>query len=146
MTVAAKTTTPQRARKPADSPATDQARPTAPAVDERLVKDLAEAFRLFSGKTRLRVLFLLMRNDELHVRALCSHLGQSQPAVSHHLAMLREAGLIEARRDGKHSFYRIVPDAFGRLLDRFFDAIPDRDERLEFFGYELNYRPPVRPK
>ena len=43
----------------------------------------------------------------------CQRLGQSQPAVSHHLAFLRVSGLIELRREGKHNFYSVRTDHFG---------------------------------
>src|SRR5688572_24640322 len=78
-------------------------------VSDSAVKDLVKVFKLLSDETRLRILLYLTRQDELHVRALCDILGQSQPAVSHHLALLRVAGLIESRREGKHNFYRVLP-------------------------------------
>ena len=85
---------------------------TLEAVPEDTIRDMVQLFKLLSDETRLRILFFLRRQDELHVRALCELLSQSQPAVSHHLALLRVAGLIEARRDGKHNFYRILPRRF----------------------------------
>ena len=74
-------------------------------LPDQLEQDLVQTFKLLSDETRLRVLMYLMREGELHVTALCERLDQSQPAVSHHLALLRVAGLIAARRDGKHNFY-----------------------------------------
>jgi ArsR family transcriptional regulator len=47
-------------------------------------------------------------------------LKQSQPAVSHHLALLKMAGLIECRRDGKHNFYHIMPKRFQQYLETVF--------------------------
>ena len=79
----------------------------APQLPEQLEKDLVQVFKLLSDETRLRILLYLTQQGELHVTALCDRLGQSQPAVSHHLALLRVAGLIEARRDGKHNFYHV---------------------------------------
>ena len=61
-----------------------------------------------SDPTRLQVL-LLLSEKERNVSELCSDLGtQSQPAVSHHLALLRHGRLIEPRRDGKHNFYGLT--------------------------------------
>src|SRR5690349_13636895 len=74
------------------------------------VRDIAQMFKLLSDETRLKILYFLARNGELHVTDLCSNLGQSQPAVSHHLALLRVSGLIEARRDGKHNYYSVQTD------------------------------------
>ena len=81
-------------------------------VPDYVVKDLVKVFKLLSDETRLRVQLYLTQDRELHVRALCELLDQSQPAVSHHLALLRVAGLIESRREGKHNYYHILPDRF----------------------------------
>ena len=81
------------------------------------LKDAAASFKLLSDETRLRVLSLLIHQGELNVRTLCQQLDQSQPAVSHHLALLREAGLIRARRDGKHNFYRCLPEKMDSFMD-----------------------------
>src|SRR5262245_23834139 len=69
-----------------------------PSLPDSVAKDLVQLFKLFADETRLRILYFLMQREELNVRALCSLLKQSQPAVSHHLALLRVAGLIECRR------------------------------------------------
>jgi ArsR family transcriptional regulator len=112
-----------------------------PELAESTVKDFVSIFKLLSDETRLRILFYLTQRDELHVRALCSLLGQSQPAVSHHLALLRVAGLIEPRRSGKHNFYHLLPQRFQDLLDTLFASIPEQDRRLRFENYVLSYSP-----
>jgi ArsR family transcriptional regulator, arsenate/arsenite/antimonite-responsive transcriptional repressor len=80
---------------------------TESAASEKAIREIANVFTLLSDETRLRILSYLAQDEELHVSALCERLGQSQPAVSHHLALLRVSGLIEPRRDGKHVFYRV---------------------------------------
>ena len=94
-------------------------------------KELVSIFKLLADETRLRVLMNLMRERELHVSALCDRLDQSQPAVSHHLALLRCAGLIEARRDGKHNFYSVRRQHFHKVMGYLFNSITD-DEASEF--------------
>jgi ArsR family transcriptional regulator, arsenate/arsenite/antimonite-responsive transcriptional repressor len=113
----------------------------APDVSDSTVKDLVKVFKLLSDETRLRILLYLMRQKELHVRALCELLGQSQPAVSHHLALLRVAELIEPRREGKHNFYRILPARFEQVLDTLFAAVPKQDRSIRFEDYVLSYAP-----
>jgi ArsR family transcriptional regulator len=112
-----------------------------PELAESTIKELSSIFKLLSDETRLRILFYLTQRDELHVRALCKLLDQSQPAVSHHLALLRVAGLIEPRRSGKHNFYRLLPHRFQELLDTLFSKIPEQDRRLRFENYVLSYAP-----
>ena len=48
---------------------------------------LAGLFKLLADETRLRIIYFLLQKDEINVRTFCGLLGQSQPAVSHHLAM-----------------------------------------------------------
>lgn len=91
--------------------------------DFRALHELAGAFKLLSDETRLRVLSLLIEFNELNVRSLCDRLQQSQPAVSHHLALLRSAGMIKVRRDGKHNYYRCVPEAIDSVLRRTHERI-----------------------
>ena len=60
-----------------------------------------------SDATRLQVI-LILSEGERHVGALSENLGQSQPAVSHHLALLRHGGIISPRRQGKNNFYSLT--------------------------------------
>src|SRR5262249_23606950 len=60
-----------------------------------------------SDPTRLQVI-LLLAEGERHVGDLCAQLGQSQPAVSHPLALLRHGGIIAPRRQGKNTFYGLT--------------------------------------
>lgn len=112
-----------------------------PELSQQLEKDLVQVFKLLSDETRLRILLYLAREGELHVTALCDRLGQSQPAVSHHLALLRVAGLIEARRDGKHNFYSIKKNHFHRIIEELFSSIsnPETDE-LQFDEFTLTHK------
>ncbi len=99
------------------------------ALPAEATKDLVRLFKLLADATRLRILHFLVQQDELHVRALCDLLRQSQPAVSHHLSLLRMAGLIESRRQGKHNFYRLAPSGFQGALALVEGAMPQWRQR-----------------
>lgn len=87
------------------SKASKQAAAARPSAEIRRVADL---LKQVSDPTRLQVLMLL-NEKERNVSELCADLGtQSQPAVSHHLALLRHGRLIEPRRSGKHNFYGLT--------------------------------------
>lgn len=76
-------------------------------------------FRAFSDRTRLRILNLLL-GGELCVCEIVEVLKMPQPKVSRHLAYLRKAGLVEARKDGYWSYYRLAAprsDFHQKLLD-----------------------------
>ena len=69
--------------------------------------DLERFFQALGDKTRLRLLNL-MGDREICVCYFVEILGQPQPKISRHLAYLRNAGIVAARRDGKWMHYRIV--------------------------------------
>jgi ArsR family transcriptional regulator, zinc-responsive transcriptional repressor len=78
-------------------------------ADQRLKQAQRAAILLkqVSDPTRLQVI-LMLDEGEKHVGALCDVLSQSQPAVSHHLALLRHGGIIAPRRQGKNNFYALT--------------------------------------
>ena len=102
--------------------------PALGPLGESTAQNLVQLFKLLSDETRLKILHFLMQKDELNVRTLCKLLKQSQPAVSHHLALLKDAGVIECRRDGKHNFYHLVPKRCQQFLDMVF-AVTDNQVR-----------------
>jgi ArsR family transcriptional regulator len=107
------------------------------AAFDRSLDRLTQLFRILAEPTRLRILYLLLEAHECHVRALCDSLGQSQPAVSHHLAQLRLAGLIECRRQGKHNFYRLTTRAIEELLARLLDDSNSASGRIRLGRFTL---------
>ncbi len=112
-----------------------------PNVSDELVTNLVGLFKLLSDETRLRILYYLTQKNELHVRALCDLLHESQPAVSHHLALLRVAGLIERRREGKHNYYGLRTRQFSKLLDMLFATMPEGCSRIRLDDYLLTHSP-----
>jgi len=92
------------------------------ALSDAAARDLVQLFKLLADETRLRIMHYLMQISEMNVRTFVGLLGQTQPAVSHHLAMLREAGMIECRRSGKHNFYHLVRTRCEALLQIAFSS------------------------
>lgn len=72
--------------------------------------DMERFFVALSDRTRLRILNLI-GNDEVCVCFFVEVLEEGQPKISRHLAYLRRAGLVAARRDGKWMHYRIITPA-----------------------------------
>ncbi len=64
-----------------------------------------------SDPTRLQVITLLSEREH-HVGGLCDQFDMSQPAVSHHLALLRHGGIVERRRQGKNNFYTLTDTGY----------------------------------
>jgi len=95
-------------------------------LEQAAAQELVVLFKLLADETRLRILHYLMQKPELNVRTFVGLLGQTQPAVSHHLALLREAGVLQCRRDGKHNFYRLTAKRCQTFLDTAFGNVVDR--------------------
>ena len=76
------------------------------------LEEAAELFNLASNSTRLKILFLLERLEELCVCDLAEMLDVSVSAISQHLAKLRAYGLTATRRDAQTIYYRLTEHAF----------------------------------
>jgi len=107
-------------------------------ISDRTVSSLVQYFKLLADDSRLRILLTLAREGETHVSALCQMLGQSQPAVSHHLTLLRMSGLVGYRRDGKFNFYRMDASLLGDMLERLF-ADTGKSSQLNFGEFTLTF-------
>ncbi len=72
----------------------------------------ANLLKHVSDPTRLQIVTLLSEREH-HVGGLCDQFNMSQPAVSHHLALLRHGGIVERRRLGKNNFYTLTDTGYG---------------------------------
>ncbi len=97
---------------------------TVDAVDRRAE---AALFKALGDPHRLTMLATLARaDDEVCVCDFTSALPLNQPTVSHHLKILRDAGLVTCERRGTWVYYRLAPDAHERLSGALRSAIPER--------------------
>ena len=92
------------------------AKPKGGLPSQKVLHDAAEMFKKLGDPTRLAILHML-KDGEMSVSDICARLDQSQPAVSHHLALLKHAYVVRDRRDGKRNFYRLVNAAVGRQIE-----------------------------
>ena len=74
-------------------------------------------FRTLADPSRRAIFERLCREGELTVGALTAQAGISQPAVSKHLGLLRQAGLVRDRHEGRQTHYRADPEALAPLAD-----------------------------
>jgi ArsR family transcriptional regulator, arsenate/arsenite/antimonite-responsive transcriptional repressor len=88
----------------------------AGVLDDGDADRLAGAFKVLADPVRLRLLSLVAsRPDGVCACEVVEPLGRSQPTVSHHLKVLREAGLLESERRGPWVWYRVVPERVAAL-------------------------------
>jgi len=79
------------------------------AVEDRIFRALADP--------RRRAIFESLSRGEASVGDLTARFDISQPAISQHLAALKDAGLVRGRREGRHVFYRVEPRGMEPLID-----------------------------
>src|SRR6478672_6574420 len=92
---------------------------------------ILKSLRLAADPNRLRVL-LLLEQEELSVAELQEVLSKGQSQISTHLAQLKQAGLVDDRRMGKNSFYRLTaPAELMEVLRQAAGEVPEVDEDSE---------------
>jgi DNA-binding transcriptional ArsR family regulator len=74
-------------------------------------------FRTLADPTRRTIFERLCCEGEQTVGALTTHAGVSQPAVSKHLGVLKQAGLVRDRHEGRQTHYSALPGALAPLID-----------------------------
>ena len=82
---------------------------SAALVEDRIFQALADPNR--------RAIFESLTRGEAAVKDLTARFDISQPAVSQHLALLKDAGLVKGRRDGRYVYYRVKPRGIKPLVD-----------------------------
>jgi DNA-binding transcriptional ArsR family regulator len=97
--------------------------------------DVAEnmIFQALADPSR-RAIFEALTRGEASVKELTAHFAISQPAVSQHLAILKDAGLVNSRREGRRVYYRVEPRGMQPLIDwiaHYRAFWTERVERLE---------------
>lgn len=68
--------------------------------------DLNKFFKAISDQNRVRIMELL-KDKELNVSQICEHFDMQQPSVSHHLNILKNAGIVASSKRGKEVYYRL---------------------------------------
>ncbi|HET7567360.1 MAG TPA: metalloregulator ArsR/SmtB family transcription factor [Gaiellaceae bacterium] len=89
--------------------------PTTRPLERVEAETLADTFKALADPARVQIVNRLAQADEVCVCDLNAALDLAQPTVSHHLRVLREAGLVESTRRGTWAFYRLRPDAIAAL-------------------------------
>src|SRR5438309_9591473 len=89
--------------------------PDVEPLDRSASERLATRFKALADRTRVATVNSLSAADEVCVCNLTATFDLSQPTISHHLRILREAGLVESTRRGTWSYYRLVREAIDAL-------------------------------
>ena len=84
----------------------------------------AQLFKYLSDPTRVRIFWLLSHEEECVIN-LAALLEMSSPAVSHHLRVLKDSGLLSSRREGREVYYRAADTPQSRLLHEMIEQVMD---------------------
>ena len=97
------------------------------------VRELSRQLRALASRSRLEILQLLAAEEAMTVTELREKVRISQPLLSWHLSILRRAGLVDARKDGRQVYYAINRDGFRQVaqnLDDLLGSEPDAEAAL----------------
>ena len=86
------------------------------SIDADTAQHLADLFKTHGDPTRIKILSLLTKTEEMRVYDIADSLTMGQSAISHQLRVLRSARLVKFRRDGKEVLYSIDDDHVMKLL------------------------------
>ena len=86
------------------------------SIDADTAQHLADLFKTLGDPTRIKILSLLTKTEEMRVYDIADSLTMGQSAISHQLRELRSARLVKFRRDGKEVLYSIDDDHVMKLL------------------------------
>jgi len=92
-------------------------------IGEEELGRILNVLSVITDKTRMKILFLLMENEEMCICELSSLLGITRSAVSQHLSILKEMSLLSSRKDGKFVYYSIKNKNIRKLLLNFKEFI-----------------------
>jgi len=110
-----------------------------PEVSEDTLEELTKVFKMLSDQHRLKIVLTLAQKGPMNVGDLTKLVGQTQPAVSHHLTLMRIVGLVAYDRRGKHNYYYLASDHLRDLFEQFFAEVGNKQQVLTFDEFKLTY-------
>lgn len=118
----------------------DQGIPQVPLAD-KTIENLSLVMKMLADKGRLKMLLALAQEGEVNVSALCELVGQSQPAVSHHLTLMRMTGIVGYVRDGKTNRYYLDSEFLRELLEKLFRESGNSEQQIDLKDFSLSFEP-----
>ncbi|MBF4693078.1 ArsR/SmtB family transcription factor [Fusibacter ferrireducens] len=91
-------------------------------LENDMASSVADIFKVFGDPTRIKILYLLI-TSELCVQAISSSLDMTQSAISHQLRVLKQAGLVKNRKEGKVVYYSLDDDHVLTILTQGIDHV-----------------------
>ena len=89
------------------------------------IGDMCDFFKILVDPTRLKILLLIDNNTTMCVNDIASKLEMTKSAVSHQLALLRQARLISSKKEGKEVFYSLQDDHIKTVVETAFEHVTE---------------------
>jgi len=109
-------------------------------VSDETVKQLSTLFKMLADESRLKIVLALVQQGRMHVKALGDIVKQTQPAVSHHLTLMRIARVVDYDRVGKNNYYYLASDQILLLIQRFFNDAGNDSLTVECEDFDLAFK------
>lgn len=87
------------------------------SVDDEAAESLAAMFKALADPARVKILSMLLNADEVCACDMSDGIGKTAGTTSHHLKLLRDAGLVTGDRRGTWIYYRLVPERLAAIRD-----------------------------
>jgi ArsR family transcriptional regulator, arsenate/arsenite/antimonite-responsive transcriptional repressor len=91
--------------------------PSTPSVADDAAEALALIFKALADPARVKIMSMLLNADEVCACDVATGIGRTAATASHHLKLLREAGLVTGEKRGTWIFYRVVPARLSAIGD-----------------------------
>ena len=91
---------------------------------DELLQDLGDLFKIFGDTTRIKIMYTLYE-DEMCVCAIADLLSMTQSAISHQLKVLKDANLVNSRREGKTIYYRLADEHVKSIIAQGYEHITE---------------------
>ena len=85
-------------------------------VNDAMLMSLESLFSALADRTRLEIVLFIMRNGKASVQEIARGINKSQSLVSHHLACLRNCGIVKTERRGKYVYYSLLDDEVMNII------------------------------
>ena len=86
---------------------------------------LSELFKIFGDQTRIRILYILLKNGELCVQDIADAIDMSQSSVSHQLRVLKQSQLVRFRREGRTIYYSLADEHVHTIMQQGLEHIQE---------------------
>jgi ArsR family transcriptional regulator, arsenate/arsenite/antimonite-responsive transcriptional repressor len=96
---------------------------------DKQIKQMSEFFKAMGDPTRLKIVSLIASSGNLCVNMVSNKIGMTQPAISQHLKILKQAGILDSEKLGLEVHYRLNEDIINQYINDFSNLFKSKDNQ-----------------